>query len=68
MIARISFYAEVFVEGDSLAEIKEKFEDMPIFCADALEQYSADFVDYSNISVDDNNGDIHDVTNEFLTL
>lgn len=68
MIARISFYAEVFVKGDSLAEIKEKFEDMPIFCEDALEQCSADFVDYASISVDDNNGDVTDVTNEFLTL
>ena len=68
MVARISFYAEVFVEGGSLAEIKEKFEDMPIFCEDAVGKYSADFVDYANISVDDDSGDIHDVTNEFLTL
>lgn len=37
MEARITFRAEVFIKGKNLDEIEQKWEDMPLFSADALE-------------------------------
>lgn len=45
MEVRITFRSEVYIKGETLEEIKSKWENMPIFSADALEDYSADFVE-----------------------
>jgi len=41
MTIRIVFMGEVFVNGDTLAEIKNKWENMPLFCPDALNDNDA---------------------------
>lgn len=51
MKARITFRSEVYVEGKDINEIKNKWEDMPVFSADALEEYGADLVEM--VSVED---------------
>lgn len=48
---RITFRAEVYIKGDNLDEIKEKWEELPLFSADALEKSSAEFVEL--VSVED---------------
>ena len=41
MTVRIVFMSEVFLNGDTLAEIKNKWENMPLFCPDALNDNDA---------------------------
>ena len=43
MEVRIKFSADVYIKGDNMAEIREKFESMPLFSADALEEGSAEY-------------------------
>ena len=43
MEVRIKFSADVYIKGDNMAEIREKFENMPLFSADALEEGSAEY-------------------------
>jgi hypothetical protein len=43
MEVRIKFSAEVYVKGEDMSEIKSKFEMLPLFSADALEDNSAEF-------------------------
>ena len=31
MVARITFRSEIFIEGETLAEIRDKFESIPIY-------------------------------------
>lgn len=38
MTARITFRSEIYISGDSIREIREKWEAMPIFCVDALDE------------------------------
>ena len=38
MEARITFRSEIYISGDSISEIREKWEAMPIFCVDALDE------------------------------
>ena len=38
MTARITFRSEIYISGDSIKEIREKWEAMPIFCVDALDE------------------------------
>lgn len=38
MTARITFRSEIYISGDSISEIREKWEEMPIFCVDALDE------------------------------
>lgn len=58
MTARITFRSEVYITGKSLKEIKEKFEGMPIFSADALEKASADFIEVVSVTDDENSKDL----------
>lgn len=48
-VLRITFVSEVFIKGESIGEIKEKFEALPIFSADALESAFAEFVEISAV-------------------
>ena len=38
MEVRIKFSADIYIEGASMQEVKEKFEAMPIFCVEALDR------------------------------
>lgn len=49
MEVRITFRSEVYIKGETLEEIKEKWEDIPIFCADAIDNYYADFVELESV-------------------
>lgn len=57
MTARITFRSEVFITGKSLKEIKEKFSNLPIFSADALEKANADFIEVVSVT-DENSKDL----------
>lgn len=37
MEVRIKFSADIYIEGKDLKEVKSKFEEMPIFCVEALD-------------------------------
>ena len=37
MEVRIKFSADIYIEGADMAEVKAKFEDMPLFSIDALD-------------------------------
>lgn len=45
---RITFKSEIYIKGNSLAEIEHQFEAMPLFSPEALE-HSAEFVSYDYI-------------------
>ena len=62
MVARITFRSEVYVYGDDLDEIREKWENLPIFSVDALEKHYADVVEV--VSVEDANT-FDDLTDKF---
>lgn len=64
MEVRVRFQADVYIEGDTLEEIKEKWEEMPIFCADALEDYGADISETISAM---NTENWEDCTKEFLS-
>lgn len=51
MEVRITFRSEVFIKGDNMKEIKAKFESLPLYSADALEEADADFCEV--VSVED---------------
>ena len=43
MEVRFKFSADIYLKGKNMAEIREKFENMPLFSAEALENGSAEF-------------------------
>ena len=43
MEARIKFSADIYIEGDNLEEIREKFENMQLFSQEAHEDCGAEF-------------------------
>lgn len=54
----VTFRSEVYIKGKTLDEIREKWEDMPIFSADALETYHAEYIEMcSSERVDDDSYD-----------
>lgn len=53
MKVRIRFAAEVFVEGNSVEEIAEKWHEMAIFTDEAVEDYDADFVEIESVENSD---------------
>lgn len=55
---RVTFRSEVYIKGKTLDEIREKWEDIPIFSADALETYHAGYIEIcSSERVDDDSYD-----------
>ena len=48
MTARITFRSEIYISGDSISEIREKWEAMPIFCIEALDN-SAQVIDTCSV-------------------
>ena len=37
MEVRIKFNADIYIEGETMQEVREKFENMPLFSIDALD-------------------------------
>lgn len=58
---RITFVCEVYAEGDTLGDAKEKFEKMDLFAHEAMEN-DAEFIDVSLVERAD---DYKDVTSEW---
>ncbi len=46
---RITFRSEVYLSGKTLQEIKNKWEELPLYSADALECANADFVEVVSV-------------------
>ena len=40
MEVRIKFSADIYVKGESIKEIREKFESMPLFTVEALDNFA----------------------------
>ena len=58
MEARITFRVEMYIKGDTLEEIKNNFENIPIFSADALEDAGAQFIEYVSVEDADTHEDL----------
>lgn len=46
---RITFRSEVYIEGEDMAEVKENWENLPLFSADALEDAFAEVLEVQTI-------------------
>ena len=64
MEVRFKFSADVYVSGKDMAEIKQKFEEMPLFSADALEEGSAEFSELLLVENADTYEDLMDEYNK----
>lgn len=51
MKVRITFRSELFIDGEDLSEVVRKYETMPLFSGEALEEGSAEFIEL--VSMDD---------------
>lgn len=61
---RITFRSEIYIKGKTMEEIKNKWEELPLFSADALETYNAEYIEMCSVEkVDD--GSYDDVMNIF---
>lgn len=49
MLVRITFRSECYVEGDDMAEIRDRFENAGIYSVDFLERLDGDFVETMTI-------------------
>lgn len=49
MEVRITFRSEVYIKGDTLEEIKDKWEELPLYSGEALEDADADFVELISV-------------------
>lgn len=56
MEARITFRSEVYIKGDTLEEIKNKWFNLPLYSGEALEEAYAEYVDLVSIE----NADTHE--------
>ena len=57
MKVRITFRSEVYIEGDTLRDIKEKWESIPLYSQDA-EKADADFIELISVEDTDNYSDL----------
>lgn len=61
MKVRIRFAAEVFVEGENIKEVSEKWHALPIFTDEAVEENGADFVEVESVEDSDTYEQIEEV-------
>ena len=60
MKVAFKFDAYLYLEGENMAEIREKFESMPLFSADALEEGHAEFCELLLVEDAETNKDLMD--------
>ena len=60
MKVSFKFDAYLYLEGENMAEIREKFENMPLFSADALKEGHAEFCDLLLVEDSETNKDLMD--------
>lgn len=58
MEVRFKFSADIYIEGDNMSEIKNKFELMPLFSQEALEDCGAEFSELLLVEDADTNRDL----------
>lgn len=63
MEVRFTFRGEVYISGDTMEEIKEKWESLPLFSDVAVEEYDADFVELETV---ENAENYDDLMNDFI--
>ena len=63
MKVSFKFDAYIYLEGENMAEIREKFEGIPLFSADALEEGHAEFCDLLLVEDAETNKDLMDEYN-----
>lgn len=61
---RITFKCEVYLEGEDMADVKEQWEDLPVFTADALEDAYAEILDVESVEDADTHEDLKDEFDE----
>ena len=55
---RVTFRSEVYIKGKTMEEIKDKWEELPLFSADALETYNVEYIEMCSAErVDDDSYD-----------
>lgn len=55
---RITFRSEIYIKGKTMEEIKNKWEELPLFSVDALETYNAEYIEMCSVEkVDDGSYD-----------
>lgn len=55
---RITFKSEIYIKGKTMEEIKNKWEELPLFSVDALETYNAEYIEMCSVEkVDDGSYD-----------
>ena len=60
MKVAFKFDAYLYLEGENMAEIREKFESMPLFSADALKEGHAEFCELLLVEDAETNKDLMD--------
>ena len=66
MIVRITFRSEIFLDGNNLAEIRDKFEELPLY--DIRDSNGKDVFDYGFcelVSVEDMENSYKDIMHEW---
>ena len=58
MEIRFKFSADIYIKGENMSEISNKFEMMPLFSADALEEGHAEFSELLLVEDADTNKDM----------
>lgn len=58
MEARITFRSEIYIEGKDISDIEDKFQNIPLFSADAIEKYGAEFIEVVSVEDADSNKDL----------
>ena len=57
-VVRITFRSEIYIKGKTMEEIKNKWDELPLFSVDALETYNAEYIEMCSAErVDDDSYD-----------
>ena len=55
---RVTFRSEVYIKGKTMEEIKNKWDELPLFSVDALETYNAEYIEMCSVErIDDGSCD-----------
>ena len=56
---RITFRSEVYIKGETMDEIRDKWEEVGLFSDDALKNYNAEFVELVSVEDAETYEDLH---------